>query len=484
MFDGKLQSILDALDAFVYEVDLDGKLISISDRVFESFGYRPDEVVGHTFFEYMTDDEAKHAKKVFSQHIAKQEPMRLVDFVFLTKSGEERVLAVSARPLFDDDGVLAGYLGIGNDITERRQLEDRLRHSEKMDSLGRLAGGIAHDFNNQLASIIGFAEMIAENAPAPYADYASRIVAAGTNSAVLIKQLLAFARKGTLKCVSFDLHHSIRNVIAMISRIFDKRIKFVLDLCVEAVAVNGDPAYIENALLNILLNSRDAMPEGGSVVVRTSVKEGFVGLEIEDNGCGMSQDVLEHMFEPFFTTKGESGNGLGMPAVYGAIKMHNGHIDIESQVGRGTKVKIEIPVLESNSCLPNVLRDMVIRASHSYKLLVVDDDEYIRSMLSDILPALGYSARFEKGALEAIRTYKAYWQDIDAVVLDVMLPDGSGVQVYNELRAINPDVKVIVMSGYSCSHLDERLIAEASAVVGKPFTISEISQVLNRCLDK
>jgi CheY-like chemotaxis protein len=267
----------------------------------------------------------------------------------------------------------------------------------------------------------------------------------------------------------------------MSSRSFDKRIRFVLDLCQGAIIMRGDPSNIENALLNLACNARDAMPEGGDIVFRTRmISNETVRIEVEDSGVGMPQSVLRHLFEPFFSTKGEFGNGLGMAAVYGAIKTHNGNIEVESVEGKGTKVIIDLPIVTVPSVDETEIG--VVRAPYAANVLVVDDEESVRDMLKSVLGMLGYSAVFASTAAEAVKRYEDNCLNVDFVLLDVVLPDGTGTTVFNELVKINPKVKAVVMSGYTGSHLDESLVQRAFALVNKPFAVGELSQAMARCL--
>jgi len=401
--------------------------------------------------------------------------------------------------LKDRNGCLIGMLSMVEDFTERAEMEDQLRHAQKMDAIGQLAGGIAHDFNNQLAGIIGYAEVLAEHATdEKFKKYAEAILKAGERSADLTAQLLAFARKGHYLCVAVDVHQVIGEVITLLEHSIDKRIRLEAVLNSSKPIVDGDPTQIQNALLNIALNARDAMPEGGTLKFSTELVQldeafclgrpyqilpgEFLEICIKDNGKGMDQETRLRIFEPFFTTK-QKGTGMGLAAAYGTIKNHKGVIHVESELGKGSVFKIYLPVAKQQK--------RVVIDNHGDKrdpcrfarILVVDDEEMVREMAGEILENAGHQAVLCSDGEEALEYYRKSWRDIDLVILDMIMPKKTGREVFAEMKAMNPDLKVVISSGYSINN-DAKAVLDNGAIgfLQKPFRLCQLtSMVENIC---
>ena len=279
---------------------------------------------------------------------------------FLRKDGEVRWGYLTACLLRDINGNPSGFLGNVLDITEAKEMQNRIRHTEKMDAIGKLAGGVAHDFNNLLAVILGFADMLSKRVDPSLKNIADQICIAARRSADLTKQLLAFSRKGQVVAIQINIHEIIQETVNMLNHSIDKRIKIRQNLNALDNTFKGDPTQIQNALLNLSFNARDAMPEGGVLTFSTDVikiedklafenilelAEGkYIIISVADTGCGIAEKDLSHIFEPFFTTKklGE-GTGMGLSAVYGTVKQYQGDIRVESTVGKGTTIKLYLP---------------------------------------------------------------------------------------------------------------------------------------------
>ena len=384
--------------------------------------------------------------------------------------------------------------------SQQRELEEKLRHSEKMQAIGQLAGGIAHDFNNQLAAIMGFAELLKYKSSNSddVALYADTILQTSRRAADLTAQLLAFARKGKYLSVDVDVHKLIDEVMAMLEHSIDKRVVLRKDLAAPSSVIAGDPGQLQNALLNIAINARDAMPQGGTMTFSTraislSAQDcgnpafdlapgGHVQICVIDTGHGMTPEVQRHLFEPFFTTKERGkGTGMGLAAVYGTVKIHKGAIKVRSEQGLGTTIELLFPCTapkKKSSAVDSVKKEDTT-ASRSYRILLVDDEPGVQMTIAAMLTHLGHSVTAESNGKDAVEYYAKAWRGIDLVILDLIMPVMSGPEAFKELRKINPAVKILISSGYGIDGDAETLIAAgAKGFLEKPFITSDLSKAI------
>jgi PAS domain S-box-containing protein len=414
-------------------------------------------------------------------------------------TGELRYRLVNSNPVRDETGHIIGAISVVRDITEarhnqekQRQLEEQVRQSQKLEAIGQLSSGVAHDFNNLLGGILGNTELLLMEMPPGSSQiyHLESIVTSCKRASTLTRQLLTFARKAPAEIRSIAVNEVIRQVVSIFGRTIDRRIEIVTELSVTPLYLEGDQSLLENALLNIAINARDAMPDGGQVIFSTKsiyltagtvcgsveIPEGsYVRISVEDTGSGIPKDVLIHIFEPFFTTKElGKGTGLGLASVYGCVKQHNGYITLDSVVGRGTRFDIYIPLIEPPE---NKLELEVTELIHGHGLiLVIDDENVYHSVLKEIFEILGYSVICYYDGLRALEYYKEHYSTVDVIILDINMPKMNGVECYSKLKAINPDVQVIVASGYGDNDANAALLSEGvMAFVLKPFKISELS---------
>jgi signal transduction histidine kinase len=328
-------------------------------------------------------------------------------------------------------------------VTEQRAMEEQLRHAEKMQAIGQLAGGVAHDFNNQLTGILACGELLEaglEGDPEKQ-ELAEMIVTAAEHSARLTRQLLSFARKGKGRMVPVDLHGIVQDVLALLRRSFDKRIALRTDLAARPSTTLGDPGQLHNALLNMALNARDAMPQGGELTFATRVEVldvarieagrlevapgRYLAVDVRDTGVGMDAATLAHVFEPFFTTKDVGrGSGLGLAAVYGTTKAHRGAVEVASEVGRGTTFTLHLPLVEAEADRQGEEDAPAVEARR--RILVVDDERMVRDVLRRLLERAGHQVVVADGGAEGVEIYRRQWHHIDLVILDVMMSDMDG----------------------------------------------------------
>jgi PAS domain S-box-containing protein len=388
------------------------------------------------------------------------------------------------------------------DVSEQRLLEKQLLHAQRMESLGTLAGGVAHDFNNLLTIIRGYSELLLRSRAHEDQDFEdlSRIASAAEKGADLVQRLLTFSRQAEGRPQSIDLNTEIRNFHKLLVRTLPKMIQVQLILADELQRVNADPGQIEQMLLNLGINAQHAMPEGGTITIKTrnlvvehaqagpmiDLPAGtYVALEVSDTGHGMARDVLDHAFEPFFTTKkpGE-GSGLGLAMVYGIVKSHGGYISCRSELGVGTTFHIYLPAGDPQTEQdPSFSEKPPLEGSET--ILLVDDEEWIRDIGVRLLTLAGYKVLTAKDGREALEVYHASRSEIALVVLDLMMPEMSGKRCLNELRKIEPTVPVVIASGLSPEATAKELTGdEARAFVGKPFKSDELLGTIRRVLDE
>ena len=394
-------------------------------------------------------------------------------------------------------------VGTVQDITERKLLEERLRHSQKMDAVGQLAGGIAHDFNNILTVIQGYTELIAYQ---PEIDeqtrnYANQISISAERASRLTRQLLAFSRKQLMQLKSLDLNGLLHNLAPMLQRLLGEQIQLHLNLQPDSPAVLADSGMVEQVLVNLVVNARDAMPKGGRLIIETSLHQidpdycrihpealsgQFVCLGVIDTGCGMDAETIDHIFEPFFTTKDVGrGTGLGLPTVYGIIKQHQGWIQVASHPGRGSAFKVFLPLASPDD--PQAERPVrrTTAADLPETILLVEDEPPLRQLAKSILERYGHHVLEAGSGPEALSVWKEFSDRIDMLLTDMVMPGGmTGRELALRLQAQNPSLKVLYTSGYSLDFVEsDLLLREGVNFVPKPYSGTSLSQAVRSCLD-
>jgi len=487
------ESVRDILDAtseaiFIHDAR-DGRIISVNEPTLKMFGSTRESFLGQT------PDSLKDSPAPFDGAMAADHLKRAVNdgpqaFEWLAKRQDGSTfwveVALRCARIAEETRVVA----VVRDITERRRLEQRVREAETFRAVGQLAGGVAHDFNNQLVGILGHAEFLQEGlTQSPeLRDCAESILVSGRRAAELTHQLLAFARKGRRRILPVDLHQLIAEVIALGKRSIDKRIAIEQHLSTERAITLGDPSALQNALLNLLLNARDAMPKGGSVRFATEIievasadlklypalSEGrHVALTVTDSGIGIPPENIEKIFEPFFTTK-ESGTGMGLAAVQGTVLEHQGSITVKSELGRGATFRLLLPLSETSPVEEPAPLSSAETAT-SGKVLVVDDEVTVASIVGRTLTRGGYEVELCHSGQGALDRYRP--DAFDLVLLDVMMPDLDGVEVLRRIRAKAPTAKVMLMTGHAGESVETRLREFSDVVVlSKPFQPKQLSE--------
>ncbi len=407
--------------------------------------------------------------------------------------------SVKVSCLRGPSGEITNFLCLREDITERKQLEQQLRQAQKMESLGTLAGGIAHDFNNLLAIINGYSEFCQQGTPetAVLQKSLREIHRAAMRASGLVRQILTFSRKTDVKFAPVDLNQLVRDLTTLMSETFPRTVTVHLELQDRLPPLLADHNQLQQIVLNLCVNARDAMPAGGTVTLSTRVVPGaamkriggdaghrYACLQVSDTGVGMSPEVRQRIFEPFFTTKqGNQGTGLGLAVVYGIVVSHHGHIDVESTPGAGSSFSVYLPLAESSAAAQTGTGSSEFPGG-SESLLIVDDEEALRTLLATALTRKGYTTTTARSGVDAIELISDMGRNFEAVLLDLNMPGASGVEVLKVIRICRPRLKVVVVSG----HITPAARAEFEQLgqryfVQKPFKLDELGRQLRQLLD-
>jgi two-component system, cell cycle sensor histidine kinase and response regulator CckA len=408
---------------------------------------------------------------------------------------------VSISPIRNDSGEIVNYVAVKRDVTKEVSLQEQLLQAQKMEAIGTLAGGIAHDFNNILQVGLGYSELLLEDEelPALFRSDLKKIHESSRRGADLVQRLLTFSRKTEIKPQPLNLNRRITEIRKMLERTIPKMIDIRLNLGENLATVSADPTQIDQLLMNLVVNARDAMPEGGQLVIATAnvfldedYAKGHLGtdsghhilLTVTDTGSGMDKETVQHIFEPFYTTKavGE-GTGLGLAMVHGIVRQHNGHIRCYSEPGQGTTFKILLPALVSNGDAEPV-KIAAMPQGGTETVLLVDDEEPIRDLGARILTRAGYTVITAFNGKEALDRYRERAHEIALVVLDLIMPEMGGKQCLEVLLSLDPSLKVVIASGYSAiGPAQDALSAGAKGFIDKPYDIRQMLQVVRKVLD-
>jgi len=408
---------------------------------------------------------------------------------------------LTATPFRGSDGKLIGIVENFTDISERKKLEEQLIQAQKMEALGQLAGGIAHDFNNILTAIIGFGTLlkIKMRTDDPLRTNVTQILNASERAANLTQALLAFGRKQLINPEPVNLNEVIEALEKLLSRIIGEDIELSTVLTEEVITVMADKTQIEQILMNLSTNARDAMPNGGLLTIRTEVMQfdheyikahgyGKTGpyalVSVEDTGEGMDVETRERIFEPFYTTKATGkGTGLGLSMVYGTIKQHDGYINAYSEPKKGTTFKIYLPLIKSKP-EEEKSEELSIVNRGTETVLVAEDDPQVRDLIRSILEDFGYQVMGAEDGEEAMRVFNKNKDKIQLLILDVVMPKKNGKEVYDEIKKTRPDVKAIFTSGYNAEVIHRKGILEKGlGFITKPSSPQELLKKVREVLD-
>lgn len=506
----RAETYLQIAETIIVELDSTGHIVRINPRGCELMGYGEEELVGQSWFQVAIPTEINDAvfgafRQIINGDI---EPIKHYENDIIAKSGKKIRVFWNNSLIKDSDGTITGTLSSGQDITARVVAESRLRQAQKMEAVGQLTGGVAHDFNNILNIMIGNAEFLRDElADNPSALHnADAIIKAVDRASALTSRLLAFSRQQTLSPQVSSIAELIGEIDDMLRRTLGATIDISMEAPPDVWQVLIDPHQFESALLNLSLNARDAMPQGGKLAIVASnvvlddaystqhedVRPGdYVRISVSDTGTGMSDEIRRQAIEPFYTTKDVGkGSGLGLSMVYGFTKQSGGHITIDSDVGQGTTIHLYLPrhtdeaERPSNDQRPKADQPDSRQQLDSGRILLVEDDENVRAIPAKILREYGYEiveAGNGKEALSALRDHPSF----DLLFTDIILPDGmNGTEIAQEAKCIQPDIKVLYTTGYSDSILfNHAAESEAPATLKKPYRREELLEKIRGILD-
>jgi PAS domain S-box-containing protein len=504
----RFRQVYDEAPVGYHEIDGEGRIIRVNRRELEMLGYTEQELLGHPVWKFVVEEEM--TRQVIMAKIAGDISFHeTFERTYRRKDGTTLPVLIEDRVIRDKKGGVTGIRSMIEDITERRRAEEALKKSEeqlrqwqRVEAIGRLAGGVAHDFNNLLMTIKGCSELLLRELDVknPRREEVEEIRKAAERATALTRQLLAFGRRQVLQPQVLDLNEVVANMDRMLQRLIGEDIQLLTVLDPELWPLKVDPGQIEQVIMNLAVNARDAMPGGGKLTIETanvvldedyarrhvSVKPGpCVMLAVTDNGCGMDQETQSHLFEPFFTTKktGE-GTGLGLSTVYGIVKQSGGNIWAYSEPRQGTTFKIYLPRVEEaiETYRPKVAPTASPRGSET--ILLVEDEGAVRTIVSKILQNKGYTVLEAHHGPEALEICQVHEGPIHLMVTDVVMPHMSGRELAERLTILRPELRVLFMSGYPDNAIVHHgVLGAGTAFLQKPFTLNALEGKVRELLD-
>jgi PAS domain S-box-containing protein len=472
-----------------------GQLKRVNPALGEALGYGVTELIGSPFISLVHPDDRPRTLEVF-EGLVRGTPVTDFENRYLRRDGEHRVFSWRAT----GDPITKDIYAVARDITDHRATEAQLRHAQKMEAVGLLAGGIAHDFNNLLLAILANAELALQSTPqsAELTEYLTEIEGAGRRAADLTKQLLAFSRRQPLRPVPIDLNQLIRGLMKMVRRLLPESIAVDLIPGHKLASVSADPNQLEQVILNLCVNARDAMERGGQLTIETEnvlingqftdlhpwARPGrYVLLSVTDTGVGMAPEVRERVFEPFFTTKGaHQGTGLGLSTVYGIVQQHDGMIHVYSEPGVGTTFKVYLPA-DSRLAADIGAKLEAAFPRGEETILLAEDDARVRRVGIQILQRAGYRTIAATNGLEAVRLLRESEGPVHLVLLDLVMPEQGGPETWEQMRGLRPRLRVLFTSGYADDRY-RKLLPPDAEVLAKPFRTEDLLRRIRKKLDE
>jgi PAS domain S-box-containing protein len=496
----RLASIVDSSEDAILTKGLDGTITAWNRGAERIYGYAPAEVMGKHISMLVPSDRPDEIPGILEK-IARGESTEHYESVRVTKDGRRLNVSISVSPLRDVNGGIIGASAIARDITAQRRAEDQLRQAQKMEAIGRLAGGVAHDFNNVLGIVNACTEFLRDRiTPASELSiYVENIKKATERGAALTRQLLAFSRKQVVKPVVLDVNERLKEMTKLLRPLMGEDVEVLIVPRTESAIVEADPGQIDQIVMNLAVNARDAMPHGGRFILETDVVEldehfadlhrplspgKYIMLAVSDSGIGMDKTTLSRIFEPFFTTKQPGkGTGLGLAMVYGIAQQSGGHVWVYSESGRGTTFKVYLPSAESKleSSSP-VKAEAAIPKPDGKTILLVEDDEIMRSLTGKMLQEQGYIVVAMNDGKSAFAWAEANPGRVNLLLTDVVMPGMSGPELADRLTSTNPALKVVYMSGYTGELMASHEGLKHGVLLEKPFTRTALLSALHKSL--
>lgn len=491
----RLASALENTGEMICMSDDKGVCTFVNESLVRATGFAEEEMLGKAFSRTIfSPNNPPNLQEEIQNSIIREGKWR-GEALQLRRGGPDMPVSLSISVLRDKKGRITGAFAIAQDITAQRELEERLRRAQKMEAVGQLAGGVAHDFNNLLMVIMGYAGDLAERLDEadPLRRKADEICRAGRRAASLTGQLLAFSRQQVLSPTILNLNAVVKDLHKMLGRLINENIKFVTELEPDLGSVKADQGQIEQVIVNLAVNARDAMPDGGRLTIQTSNVEisnllarqhpgmspgAYVRLAITDTGTGMDAATQSHIFDPFFTTKERGkGTGLGLATVYGVVKQSGGFIWVYSEPGKGSTFEILLPRVKSYASPPRLPAASASAGADAgiETILLVEDDKALLELISHTLRERGYTVLEASTGNEAVEIAKAESDNIDLLITDVVMPGTSGPQVADYVVGLNPNVKVLYMSGYpEFAAKTQELLKDGRQFLQKPHTLTDL----------
>ncbi len=497
----KYRTLFEESKDVVFIVDDQGKIVDINPAGEELLGYKKYELLALDLVRDLNINgqiwSQLRRKLVLAGYINDAE------LDLREKDGGTVTVIISASLMHDDAGRPTGYRGIAHDVTERKLLEQQLLQAQKLESVGLLAGGIAHEFNNLLTGISGYGQIIEDTIPPDdelLQESIGQLLRAADRAAELTKSLLAFSRKQLINPKPVHVHTIIHNTVGLIKRILGGNIELSTSFSDKKLLVKVDAGQMEQVLMNLATNARDAMPSGGRIQITTEevvVKEGsesnygvavpgiYAHISVSDTGIGIDKKSLERVFEPFYTTKEiGKGTGLGLSIVYGIVKQNNGSVLIASEPGKGTTVSIYLQTIDEVPISTEKRHKIKPVYRGSETILVAEDDEMVKTFLAKILKRAGYTVITAEDGEDAVIKFKEKMDDISLVLTDVVMPKKNGKEILEEIKMIRPEMRVIFISGYSAEFIDKKVFDKVGTdFITKPFLKNDLLQKVREVLD-
>ncbi|MCX7913770.1 MAG: PAS domain S-box protein [Thermodesulfovibrionales bacterium] len=499
----KYKNIFENAVEGIFQTTPEGRFITANPALARMYGYEtPEEFIADIkdIAQQLYYDPSD--REVFLQIIKEKGFISNHEMRARHRDGSLFWISLSARAVYDDFGRIKFFEGMVEDITERKKLEQQLRQSQKMEAIGTLAGGIAHDFNNILTAILGYSQLMLVQLKDsdPLKGYLEKIISAAEKATNLIKSLLAFSRKQLISLVPINLNNLIEHLTDMIKRIIGEDIELRVFLSKEDLIVPADKNMIEQVLLNLATNSRDAMPDGGAIIIETDkvlLDESYIAdhgygkpgiyalISFTDSGIGMDKETIQKIFEPFFTTKGrDKGTGLGLSMVYGIIKQHNGYINCYSELNKGTTFKIYLPITTEEPH-KRTYPERVSNLEGKETILLAEDDSSVRKLIKSILEKYGYRVIEAEDGLDAVEKYSRNREDIDLLIFDIIMPKLNGRLAYEQIKKVRPSIPVLFISGYTEDFIQQKgILEERVNLLLKPLSpekiLTKIREILSR----
>jgi len=501
----RAQHYLDSATVMLVALDTDNRIVLVNRYACSVLGGTPEDLIGRDWVKACIPPRLWDASRTILRAVAAGD-VSVVENSIVTATGEERLIEWRSTVRRDADGVFVGTLSSGIDITERRRLEARYQQASKMEAVGQLAAGVAHDFNNLLTVIIGFAELaITDDTPdAGHVEELKEILSAAKSATGLTRQLLAFSRQQVLRAAPLDVNGLIEHMTGLLSRLIGEHIEIVMSLASQLSLAHADRGQLEQVIMNLVVNARDAMPDGGKVTISTLDVEldersfrdeavlpgSYVMLAIADTGTGMGEETHRRLFEPFFTTKEPGkGTGLGLSTTYGIIKQSKGYIGVDTTLGKGTIFKVYLPRAVFTVPPEKEPVTPVARLGRAWEtVLLVEDEPGVRRLSRRILENAGYHVLVAANGEEAERLFTETMKAsglVDLLVTDIIMPRCGGPELFRRLHQRAPKLRVLYMSGYTNQSSAQQAEIDAGLpFVQKPFTAIEFQQRVRESLQR